>query len=118
MGPPTLPGRNGEWKYSSVPSKERAGPPSINALFTTGPRFTGADQGSEVLARVATHRSNTWEGRPGGGGIDPGRLEVRNISMPSRRMAGAWSLKGLLSSATKTAGPKVSRSSTSLSVLV
>jgi len=30
-------------KYSSVPSKESAGPPSMATLFTTGPKFTGVD---------------------------------------------------------------------------
>src|SRR3954468_1988303 len=41
--PPNPPGRS-EPKYSVRPSLEIAGPASMNAEFTIGPRFTGAAQ--------------------------------------------------------------------------
>src|SRR6266516_6763902 len=53
---PNPPARS-EKKYSVVPSKESAGAPSNAVLLTVGPRLTGVDQGSRVVARVDTQMS-------------------------------------------------------------
>ena len=96
--PPAPPGRL-EWKKKLVRLNERPPPNSLEPLLRSGPRFTGVDQGSDVLARVETHKS--WPP------CVPARSEVRISSKPSRRGVGNRSLALLLSSGTKTAGPKV-----------
>src|SRR3990172_5464952 len=53
---PDPPGRF-EKKTRLVPLEEMAGPDSSAVVLTVGPKFTGGDQGSEVLARVETHKS-------------------------------------------------------------
>ena len=85
-----------------MPSNERAGAPSLKALFTVDQRFTGVDHGSLVSSLVATQRSS----RP----CPMARLDVMNISSPSRRMAVRVSRKWLLSSGTRQTEPNVSSS--------
>src|SRR5439155_1078004 len=93
---PTAPGRV-DCKYRLVPSKERAGRASISVVLTVGPRFTGVDQGSDVLARVATHRSSAPS--------VPVRSEANRISRPSCRIAGCRSSDEEFSSVTGAPGP-------------
>ncbi len=83
-----------------MPLNERAGAPSLNALLTVDPRFTGVDHDSLVPPLVATQRSS----RP----CPMARLDVMNISSPSRRMAVRVSRKGLDSSRTRQTEPNVS----------
>src|SRR5712692_5636514 len=109
---PKPPGRS-EKKYSVVPSKESAGAPSKAGPLMAGPpscwftrfRFTGGDQTSLVVARVDTQRSSLPAERPTTS--FPGRPEQTKISSPSRLIAVRVSRKGLLSSGTRTPGPKV-----------
>jgi hypothetical protein len=80
--------RGSRRKSSSCPS--RRWPPAVHppCCFTTGPRFTGVDQGCEVLSRVETHRSTPPS--------VPVLLEVMNISSPSFRTTGNVSFALLL----------------------
>src|SRR2546428_114458 len=101
---PNPPSRS-EKKYSVVPSNESAGAPSKAVLLTVGPRFTGVDHGSAVVARVATHRS--WPPTPPG---RPVASDEMNISRPSRRIAVRVSRYGPFSSVTSTPRPPGSAS--------
>jgi len=40
----------------AVPSNDSAAPALLPGSLITGPRWAGADQGSEVLARVESHK--------------------------------------------------------------
>jgi hypothetical protein len=71
VGPP--PGRF-EAKKSVSRSEEMYAWTSTSSVLRGEPRFMGADQASNTLSLVATHRS---------GIVEPGRAEVRNISRPS-----------------------------------
>src|SRR5437773_1677459 len=101
---PTPPGR-AEKKYSVVPSKESAGAPSKETLLTVGPKFTGADHGSAVVARVETHKS--WPPTPPD---RPVASEEMNSSRPPRRIAVRVSRYGPLSSVPSPPGPQGSSS--------
>src|SRR2546428_2484907 len=94
-----------EAKISVRPSWESVGWVSPAVVFSGAPRFTGGDQGSCTLRRVDVHRSFPPE--------PPARLEYRNTSRPSTRTDGWASViagSGSFSSATGTAGPRVSPS--------
>ena len=74
----------------------------LGKLGVTGlPRFTGGDQASCTLGRVDVQRSN-WL-------TPPGRPELKNISLPSRRTDGNPSgTFGALSSEISATGPRAS----------
>src|SRR5438445_13566375 len=86
--PLTFPGRSADAKYSAVPLNDSDGRKSFDCstsggrggLLTMGPRFTGTAQGSAVLARVATHKSDAP--------FVPGRSEPRNMSSPAHPTGG------------------------------
>src|SRR5262245_22926372 len=92
-----------ESKYSVKPSNDSEGAPSLAGVLIGAPTFRGVDQGSAVLARVDTQISS--EGAPEASGTEPTRLEVMNISRPSRLIDVRVSRRGLLSSGTWTAAP-------------
>jgi hypothetical protein len=62
------------------PSEDKYDGASFEGLFTIGPRFEGADQLSNAVGRVDTHRSAPP--------CVPGRFEKKMISSPSKRMVG------------------------------
>src|SRR6266852_4431696 len=95
--PPEPPGRF-DTRKSVSRSEERYACLSSYMLLTVGPRFTGTDHASATVSLVATHMSKPPSVPP--------RSEKRNNSSPSKRGTGRWSLCGLLSSATRLAGPK------------
>ena len=66
-----------EAKYSSVASKDKAGPCSLNALLIPAPKLAGADHAADVSARTDTHRSLPPS--------PPGRADVRINSRPAGR---------------------------------
>ena len=90
-------GTRGLEQRASSPSNDSDGNTSRDAVFTSGPRFVGADHGSWTDLRTDCHRSNAP--------MTPGRPEAKMISRPSRRTVGVKSACGLLSSATSVAGP-------------
>src|SRR5205814_10478718 len=85
-----------EAKDSVLASRERYGWISPNAELTTGPTFTGADQGSPARERVAVQRSACRE---------PVRFEKKKISSPSERIVARASVNGVLSSVIAVATP-------------
>src|SRR5207247_10801766 len=78
--PPRPPRPTPAMNSSVRPSCDRSGWNSANPVFTGGPRFTGADQGSWTLRRVETQISNALA-PPG----VRGRPELNRISFPSAR---------------------------------
>ena len=72
---------------------------SLALVFTDVPRFAGIDQASWTLSRVATQRSCPPS--------VPDRFDEKTISSPSLRTFGWMSFSALLSSATRSAGPKL-----------
>src|SRR5262245_2145476 len=75
------------------------GSKSKSALFTTAPRLTGVDHGSDSVLRVADHKSELPN--------PPGLLEYRKTSSPSNLTEVPASLTVLLSSETGVGGPNV-----------
>jgi hypothetical protein len=98
MSKPAAPGGT-DWKNSVFPSVAIAGPASLVAVLTVGPRLTGVDQGADLVSRVDTHTSKLPK--------PPGRLDPKNISNPSRLMEGRRSRDVVLTLGTGAAGPKV-----------
>src|SRR4029450_1386562 len=88
-------------KRSCSASQENDGRDSPRAVFTFGPRLTGADHASSTLARVAAQMSALPP-------MLPARLDEKTISRPSLRTFGWMSFAfGSFSSTIGAAGPNV-----------
>src|SRR2546422_10744637 len=95
--PPLPPGRS-DANSRIRPSADRLGCTSLYVVLIGAPTLTGGVHGAPNAGRVETQMSCEPPALPA-------RFDDRNSSRPSNRIVGRRSLRALLSSATRTAGP-------------